>query len=74
MKISNLIENLSNVKSHHGDLTILLADPRNPRGAFDINRADIKLADMHKVLVLVPNAEGLTNNNAIIGGKNGQSS
>lgn len=74
MKLSELIQNLSNVRAQHGDLKVLIADSRSTRKAYDINRGDLMITDMSKVIVLVPNVDGLTNNGAIIGGLNGQPS
>lgn len=73
MIISELIQNLNNVKAERGDIKVLLADASHSRRAYDINRGDIMLTDMKQVLVLVPNVMGLTENSAIIGGVNGAS-
>jgi hypothetical protein len=71
MKISELIQNLTNVQIQRGDIKVLIADSAHSRRAYDINRGDIMLTDMKQVLVLVPNAQEVANNNAIIGGLNG---
>ena len=74
MNISTLINNLNNVLQAHGDIKVLVGDPKTDRGAYDVNRGDIKLTDMKKVLVLVPNTQAAAGfNSAIItpGGING---
>lgn len=75
MKISALINHLTNTLKADGDLQVLIGDPQLARRAYDINRGDIKIADMRKMLVLVPNTEAAAGyNSAIItpGGENGQ--
>lgn len=73
MQISTLINHLTRVLQEHGDIKALIGDPKLERRAYDINRGDIKLSDMQKMLVLVPNtAEAAGYNSAIIKGGPGE--